>query len=398
MAEARHPVDERIRLVHGEFYAQDPHPYFAWMRANAPVYWDESGQVWGIALYEDVMRISRDGQTFSNRYGMRPDSPPMPSMINLDDPEHKRRRSLVNKGFTAGRVRAQEEKIRQWCRRLLDRAQEKGRFDFVREVAMPLPMLVIGDMLGVAEEDHETLLRWSDELILGSTMTAPPEQIEAAQRAFEEYAEYHRRVAEERRRCPREDLISVLVHAEIDGDRLSEDELLHETLLILVGGDETTRHVISGGLYELLRHPDQWELLQREPARIPVAVEEMLRWVSPIQNMARTATRDVEIRGQRIQAGEKLLLLYPSANRDEHAFPEPFRFDVTRQPNEHVAFGGYGTHFCLGANLARLELRVLFEELARRSPQLELVGEGPPPRRPSNFIVGFEALPVVWHS
>lgn len=397
MGKASHPVDERIQLVRGEFYADDPHPLFTWMRAHAPVYWDEQGEVWGVTLYEDIMRISRDGQTFSNRYGMRPDSPPMPSMINLDDPEHKRRRSLVNKGFTAGRVRAQEDKIRRWCAHLLDRAQEKGRFDFVREVAMPLPMMVIGDMLGVAEEDHERLLRWSDELILGSTMTAPPECIAAAQRAFEEYSEYHHRVAEDRRRSPREDLISVLVHAEIDGDRLSEDELLHETLLILVGGDETTRHVISGGMYELLRNPEQWALLQREPARIPVAVEEMLRWVSPIQNMARTATRDVELRGQHIAAGDRLLLLYPSGNRDEAVFTDPFRFDVTRQPNEHVAFGGYGTHFCLGANLARLELRLLFEELARRKPQLELLGDGSPPRRPSNFIVGFESLPVIWH-
>lgn len=397
MGKASHPVDERIQLVRGEFYADDPHPLFTWMRAHAPVYWDEQGEVWGVTLYEDIMRISRDGQTFSNRYGMRPDSPPMPSMINLDDPEHKRRRSLVNKGFTAGRVRAQEDKIRRWCAHLLDRAQEKGRFDFVREVAMPLPMMVIGDMLGVAEEDHERLLRWSDELILGSTMTAPPECIAAAQRAFEEYSEYHHRVAEDRRRSPREDLISVLVHAEIDGDRVSEDELLHETLLILVGGDETTRHVISGGMYELLRNPEQWALLQREPARIPVAVEEMLRWVSPIQNMARTATRDVELRGQHIAAGDRLLLLYPSGNRDEAVFTDPFRFDVTRQPNEHVAFGGYGTHFCLGANLARLELRLLFEELARRKPQLELLGDGSPPRRPSNFIVGFESLPVIWH-
>lgn len=397
MGEAKHPVDPAIRLVHGEFYAIDPHPYFTWMRAHAPVYWDEQGQVWGITRYEDIMRISRDGLTFSNRFGMRPDSPPMPSMINLDDPEHKRRRSLVNKGFTASRVRAQEDKIRHWCGQLLDRAREKVRFDFVREVAMPLPMMVIGDMLGVAEEDHQTLLRWSDDLILGSTMTAPAPCIAAAQRAFEEYAEYHRRVAEDRRRHPREDLISVLVHAEIDGDRLSEDELLHETLLILVGGDETTRHVISGGLYELLRHSDQWALLQQEPSRIAVAVEEMLRWVSPIQNMARTATRDVELRGQHIAAGEKLLLLYPSGNRDEDVFRDPFRFDGTRQPNEHVAFGGYGTHFCLGANLARLELRVLFEELARRKPRIELASEAAPPRRPSNFIVGLESLPVIWH-
>ena len=188
--------------------------------------------------------------------------------------------------------------------------------------------------------------------------------------------------------------MSSLVHAEIDGEGLDDDALLQESLLILVGGDETTRHVISGGMYALLRHPEQYALLRREPARIPVAVEEMLRWVTPIQNMNRTATRDVELCGETIRAGDKVLLLYPSANRDESVFAEPHRFDVTRQPNPHVAFGGYGAHFCLGASLARLELRVMFEELMTDGPVFELADNAPPPLRPSNFIVGLEHLPV----
>jgi cytochrome P450 family 142 subfamily A polypeptide 1 len=391
-----HPTDPSIRLVTGEFYAEDPHPRLAWMRANAPVYWDDAGQVWGIALYEDVLRVSRDSQTFCNRHGMRPDSPPMPSMINLDDPEHRRRRALVNKGFTAGRVTAHEPKVRSICVELIERAKEKGRFDFVRDIAAPLPMIMIGDMLGVAPGDRDDLLRWSDDLILGATMTAPMEYILGAQRAFHEYTEYHRRVVADRRANPGNDLMSVLVHAEIDGDRLSDDELLHESLLILVGGDETTRHVISGGMDQLLRHPEQMRKLVEDPSRIPTAIEEMLRWVTPIQNMARTATRDVELRGQTIRAGDKLLLLYPSANRDESVFEEPFRFDVERQPNEHLAFGGYGAHFCLGASLARLELRVMFEEIVRRIPNLQLLSDAPPRLRPSNFIVGIEELPVVW--
>ena len=188
--------------------------------------------------------------------------------------------------------------------------------------------------------------------------------------------------------------MSILVHAEIDGEGLDDDALLQESLLILVGGDETTRHVISGGMEALLHHPEQYALLRREPARVSVAVEEMLRWVSPIQNMNRTATRDVELGGETIRAGDKVLLLYPAANRDESVFAEPQRFDATRQPNPHVAFGGYGAHFCLGASLARLELRIMFEELMTHAPPFALVSDAPPPLRPSNFIVGIEHLPV----
>lgn len=393
---SNHPTNPDIYLVSGEFYAENPHPHFAWMRRHAPLYWDERSSVWGVTLHEDVMRFSRDAETFCNRHGMRPDSPPMPSMINLDDPDHKRRRNLVNKGFTVRRVQDQEPKIREICADLIERAKRKGRFDFVRDVAAPLPMIMIGDMLGVAPEDRDMLLRWSDDLIEGATMTAPIESILKATQAFEEYSDYNRRVVADRRsKSPREDLMSILVHAEIDGEKLDDEELLQESLLILVGGDETTRHVISGGMYELLRHPEQMRFLAEDPRRIPTAVEEMLRWVTPIQNMARTATRDVEVRGQKVREGDKLLLLYPSANRDEAMFVEPQRFDVTRQPNEHVAFGGYGTHFCLGASLARLEMRVMFEEVLRRMPDAALASSEPPKLRPSNFIVGLEHLDVA---
>jgi cytochrome P450 family 142 subfamily A polypeptide 1 len=219
--------------------------------------------------------------------------------------------------------------------------------------------------------------------------------MERAARAFAAYAEHCRQVVADRRaRPPQEDLMSVLVHAEIDGERLDDDALLHESLLILVGGDETTRHVASGGMYELLRRPEELRVLVDDPGKIPVAVEEMLRFSSPIQNMNRTATRDTELAGQTIRKGDKLLLLYPSANRDEAVFRDAQRFDVQRRPNDHVAFGGYGTHFCLGASLARLELRVLFEEIVRGLPDLQLASDEPPPRRPSNFIVGLESLPV----
>jgi cytochrome P450 family 142 subfamily A polypeptide 1 len=192
--------------------------------------------------------------------------------------------------------------------------------------------------------------------------------------------------------------MSVLVHAEIDGERLGDDELIQESLLILVGGDETTRHVITGGMLALIQHPYARRALRANPAAIPTAVEEMLRWVTPIKNMNRTATRDTELRGQKIREGEKVLLLYESANRDERVFAEPDRFDVARTPNDHVAFGGYGAHFCLGASLARLELRVMFEELLAGLPDLALETGAAPALRPSNFIVGIEHMPVTFQS
>jgi len=386
-------VNPAIRLLDGAFYADDPHPHFEWMRTHAPVYWDAAGQVWGIARYDDVLAVSKDPCTFTSSGGIRPDAPAMPYMIDMDDPVHKQRRNLVNKGFTLRRVQEREPRIRAVCVDLIERAAARRRFDFVTDFAAWLPLIVIGDMLGVEPADYDRLLQWSEDMVLG-TGAISVERMQRASTAFEEYVDYQRRVIADRRARPRaDDLVSILVHAEIDGERISDNELLMETLLILIGGDETTRHVISGGMHQLLRHPDQFRGLRADPARIPAAVEEMLRWVSPIQNMARTAARDVALRGESIRAGEKLLLLYPSANRDAAVFEHPFRFDVQRSPNEHIAFG-FGPHFCLGASLARLELRVAFEEITRRLPDIELVDAAPPPMRASNFISGIESLPV----
>ncbi len=385
-----------IHLLDGAFYAGDPHPAFDWMRAHEPVYRDAEGGVWGVTLHADVMRVSKDPASFCNRHSMRPDAPPVPSLINLDDPAHKRRRNLVNRGFTPRSVAALEPRIREIVGGLIDRVAPLGRCDFVRDLAAPLPLIVIGDLLGVEEADRDDLLRWSDDLIGGTSVTAAPEAADAAMQAFAEYADYNARVVADRRRRPREDLVTALVEAEIEGERLDDEEILHDSLLILVGGDETTRHVISGGMEQLVRNPDQRKKLLADPAGIPTAVEEMLRWVTPIQNMNRTATRDLELRGARIREGDKLLLLYVAANRDERVFRDPHVFDVERRPNDHVAFGGYGAHFCMGAPLARLELRVMFEELLRRLPDLELEGEGPLPRRHSNFITGIEAMPVTF--
>ena len=390
-----HPVNPAIRLLDGFFYVGEPLEHFRWMREHAPVYWDASSRLWGIALHADVMKISKSPGLFCSRLSSRPDSPPLPSMINMDDPQHKLRRALVNSGFTKRRVEDHEGKIRSIVTDLIDAVCEKGSCDFVREIAAPLPMIVIGDLLGVAPEDRDTLLRWSDDLLGATNGTATPEAMMRAMQSAGEYVQYAQRVLADRRaKPPQDDLMSVLVHAEIDGEKLSDDELVQESLLILVGGDETTRHVITGGMQALIQNPAERAKLAADPRLIPAAVEELLRWVTPIANMNRTATRDTELRGQKIRAGDKLLLLYGSANRDERVFEEPDRLDVARDPNDHVAFGGYGAHFCLGASLARLELRVMFEELLARLPDMEIASDEPLPLRPSNFIVGIEHMPV----
>ena len=389
-----HPVNPEIRLLDGHWYQARPLEAYRWMRRHAPVYWDPGAALWGVARHADIQHLSRSPETFCSGKSSRPEPGSwIPSMINLDDPDHKRRRNLVNKGFTKRRVDDHEPKIRQIVNELIDRVAERGECEFVSELAAPLPMIVIGDMLGVKPEDRDKLLRWSDDMLRGLG-TGDPGLAQRATAAGLEYIAYARQVIADRKRDPTDDLMSVLVHAEIDGEGLTEEEVIQESLLILVGGDETTRHVITEGTEALIRHPDQRRKLLADPARLPVAVEEMLRWVTPIKNMNRTATCDTELHGQKIREGDRVLLLYHSANRDEQAFDAPDVFDVERQPNEHLAFGGFGTHFCLGASLARLELRVMFEVLLERLPDLDLASGEPLPLRPNNFIVGIEEMPV----
>lgn len=382
-----------IDLMDGRFFADDPLAAFAWMRRHAPVFHDEANDLWALSTHQLVKAAGADAATFSSAGGIRPKFPPLPMMIDFDAPEHQRRRRLVSAGFTPRRIRALEQRTRAICDEIIDAVCERGSCDFVADVAAPLPLAMIGDMLGVAPADRPQLLRWSEQM-LQSQGSSEPSALEGATEAFVAFDAYIRAVLDDRRRTgDQQDLVGVLVHAEIDGDHLDEDSLVHETLLILIGGDETTRHVLSGGMLALLEHPDQHERLRRAPELLPVAVEEMLRWVSPIKDMVRTTTRDVELGGRRIPEGAEVMLLYPSANRDESVFDDPDRFDTGRQPNPHLAFG-FGPHVCLGNQLARLELRVMFERLAARLPDLALDGAGPFPRRPSNFISGLETLPV----
>jgi cholest-4-en-3-one 26-monooxygenase len=387
-----HTITERpqIDLLAGDFWAGDFHAALTWMRENDPVHWD--GRVWGVASHALLKEVSRHPERFSNAAGCRPDAFALPMMIDMDDPEHLMRRKLVNRGFTPRQIRGSEPAVRAACDEIIDSVIERGECDFVTDVAAWLPMIMIGDSLGVAPEDRARLLEWSDDLVRGLVGT----QGDALERATASYMDF-RAFAEEaiarRREEPLGDLMSVLVHAEVDGDRLDDESIIHESLLILVGGDETTRHVITGGMYQLLVDPAQRRILSEDPSLIPLAVEEMLRWVSPIRNMNRTVVEDTELAGRQLRAGDKMLLLYPSANRDAEVFEDPFRFDIGRTPNDHVAFG-FGSHFCLGNSLARLELICMFEHLLERMPDLELVEKVEPANRGANFISGYETMPV----
>ena len=392
---ADHPLKPEIGLLDGRWYQRTPLDDYAWMRENAPLYWDPEAEIWGVTRHEDIMACSKTPDVYCSGKSSRPELGSwIPSMINFDDPLHKRRRNLVNRGFTPRRVGDLEASIRELCTELIDGVAERGECEFVREVAAPLPMAIIGDMLGVLPKDRDRLLEWSDDLV-SAAGNADPVAIAKSQKAGMEWMQYAQGVIADRRsRPPQDDLISLLCHAELDGERLDDEAIRQESLLILVGGDETTRHVITQGMEALIRHPEQRQKLIDDPSGIPTAVEELLRWVSPIKNMNRTATCDVELRGQKIREGDRLLLLYHSGNCDERAFDRPGALDVARNPNNHVAFGGYGTHFCLGASLARLELRIMFEELLRRLPDMELATSDPLPMRCNNFIVGIEEMPL----
>lgn len=383
-----HPTRDDIEVMSVEFHA-DPMERMAWMRDNAPVYWDDVTGLWAVTRHADISAVERDFRTFCSVKGSRPESS-VPSMINLDPPEHTRRRRIVAEGFTPKRVAAHEEFLRAVVTELIDDVVDDGGCDFVTDIATPIPLRMIAKLMGLPLADEKKLLHWSDLFATGGDDIRD----EVVQAVFE-WIEYIVEQMKGRTDPEAEDLISLLIHTE--GDPLTADELIYEAMLILVGGDETTRHVMSGGLQALLRHPDQLEALRADRSLMNGAIEEMLRWVTPVRNMNRTAVRDVEFGGQPILEGDRVLLLYLSGNRDDAAFERPDEFDITRTPNQHLAFGAGSRHFCLGAQLARLELRVLFDEVLNRLPELRLVEpDVTQPERTGNFVLGIEHLPVAW--
>jgi cytochrome P450 family 142 subfamily A polypeptide 1 len=392
-------MTRELDLLDGRWYASQPHEDWAWMRAEAPAYWDAKNEVWALTRYQDVLAVEKDPRTFSSYRAPRPHGDHLPMIISMDGDEHSRRRKLVSRGFTPRRVRDHEPTITRICTEIIDRAEATGHGDFVWDIAAPLPLLMIADMLGFPPESYDDLLRWSDDLIRGTTI-GEPEVMEAAAEAMLGFRALQIEVIADRRsKPPQEDLVSVLCHAEIDGHRLDDESIINESLLILIGGDETTRHVMTDGMLALFDQPDQLSIAsdaaeRRDGDAMDVCVEELLRWVSPIKNMSRTVTRDLELHGETLHEGDQVILMYPAANRDAEVFEDADELDVRRDPNPHLAFG-FGPHFCMGASLARLELKVMFTELLRRLPDLHLAGD-PLPRRSSNFISGPEAMPVAF--
>lgn len=389
------PAKPNVDLTDGNFYADGAaREAYRWMRANEPVFRDRNGLA-AAASYQAVIDAERDPETFSNTGGIRPDNPGMPYMIDMDDPGHLLRRKLVNAGFTRKRVMDKIAGIDELCDTLIDAVCEQGECDFVRDIAAPLPMAVIGDMLGVAPEERSTLLKWSDDLVCGLNSAADAETLQAVMDAFAGYSAYATETIAKRRAEPTDDLFSILVNSEVEGQRMDDQEIIMETLLILIGGDETTRHTLSGGTEQLVRHEDQWRSLVADPSLLPGAIEEMLRWTSPVKNMARTAMRDVDFHGAQLRQGEKMLLMFEGANFDESVFGDPENFRIDRNPNSHLAFG-FGTHFCLGNQLARLELSTMVRKVLERLPDLRLADENALPLRPANFVSGLEEMPVVF--
>lgn len=391
LANTRPDVD----LADGRFYADGKaREAYRWMRANEPVFRDRNGQA-AAASYAAVLDAERNPELFSSAGGIRPDQPGMPYMIDMDDPAHLLRRKLVNAGFTRKRVMDKLPSIENLCDTLIDAVCERGECDFVRDIAAPLPMAVIGDMLGVAPKDRDMLLQWSDDLVCGLSSHIDELTMQKVMDTFAAYTAFTMDVIAKRRSEPTDDLFSILVNSEVEGQRMDDVEIVMETLLILIGGDETTRHTLSGGTEQLLRHRDQWDALVADPDRLPGAVEEMLRWTSPVKNMCRTLTADTEFHGTELRKDEKIMLMFESANFDESVFGDPENFRIDRQPNSHLAFG-FGTHFCMGNQLARLELSLMTSRILKRLPDLRLADGAEVPLRAANFVSGPEGMPVVF--
>jgi cytochrome P450 family 142 subfamily A polypeptide 1 len=384
-----------VDLVGPALYAGDPYPTYAWMRANEPVYWDATNELWGIARYDDVVRIEKDKETFISsdrtKGGYRPNIPADTAIIGLDDPAHHKRRNLVSRRFTPRAASAWEDDVRAKVNRLLDAvAAGGGTAEIVGDLAAPLPALMIGKLLGFPEDDWPRLVHWSETTIaLGG---GPPYLNEEGIGAAMDFAGACAELFAAKHDAPGDDILSHYTTAEIDGCPIGEDAAIADSLLLLDGGAETTRTVIAHMILNLAAHPEELAKL-RAGADLAVAVEEFIRYVTPIHNMCRVAAVDAEVGGVTIPAGNQVVLMYSSANRDEAHFDDPERLDVTRSPNQHLAFG-FGTHFCLGASLARLEIRVFFEELLRRTSGWAPTPGTEPVWMPNAFVNGVRSASV----
>jgi len=396
-----------INLVDPDVYHRGgpPHDQFAWLRAHEPVFWHAEGGMpgwpgfWAVTKHADVGYVSRHPEAFSSArrlslFGEVPEEHIQLQrlmMLNMDPPQHTRQRAFVNRGFTPRMIGRLEQHITEICHSLLDAVEKRGEADFVTEIAAPLPLWVICELVGAPVEDRQRIFELSN-ILIGA---ADPEfQIEpgAQQNAAAEVYAYGAALAERRREQPADDIVTRLLQPDGNGEALTSDEFDLFFLLLTVAGNETTRNAAAGGMLALFEHPQQWQRLVEDPGLIPTAAEEIVRWVSPVNMFRRTAMRDTKLGGQQIAAGDKVVVFYASANRDEHVFAAAQEFDVGRDPNPHAGFGGGGPHFCLGRHLAALELRILLRALTQRMPGVRLSGE--PARLRSNFINGIKHMPV----
>lgn len=380
-----------------DFYAGDPYPVYRELRDTTPVVWNDVTNFWALTKYEDIRFVSGHPHLFSSTKGITIPDPSQPepiqegNLIFTDPPRHRQLRKLINSGFTRRQVTLLEPKVREIVNGILDSVDPAREYEFAEEIAAPLPTRMIAEMLGAPPEDWERFRAWSDAAV----GTADPDIELDHLVALGELYEYFTALIAARRSgevTGQDDLLSILAAAEVDGERLTDEDLLNFSFLLLVAGNETTRNLIALGTLTLLDHPDQFALLRSKPDLLPLAVEEMLRFTSPVTHMAREATQDIEIRGQQIKAGETVVMLYGAANRDAEIFgPTSEAFDITRNPNPHIAFGA-GEHACLGAQLARLEARIMFEVLLGTYPSIELTGDVT--RLRATMVPGVKRMPV----
>jgi cholest-4-en-3-one 26-monooxygenase len=397
--------DAPLPLHDARLYAAGfPYERFRWLRDHDPVSHHEheayEGGYWVVARHADVRTVSRRTEVWRNAPGPMvetpPGSPPEPGtdmLINLDGHEHAQMRTIVSRGFTPRRVAMLEDRLRVRVDAILDALHGRTGADLVRDVAQWLPLHVIADLVGVPEADREQLFTWTETLFGFDAAVTDDDRLRTATTMFA-YAEA---LGRQRQKAPRDDLLSLLVHAEVDGHRLTDLQVSTFFMLLQNAGSETTRSVIAGGTVALLNHPDQFARLRADPSLLPLAVEELARYVTPVMYFCRQAARDTDLDGVTIRKGERVLMSYVSANRDERVFGAPDTLDVTRTPNDHVAFGAGGPHFCLGASLARLELKIMFEAITTRFQGLAVDGDPAAlPRLHSNFIDGLATAPVTW--
>ena len=401
---------DQIDLLADTWGDRVPHAEFARLRRDRPVYWhpevDDSPHgaqpgdgFWAITKHDDIVAISKDHQTWSNEVGgtfiatqEETDLELMRlSILNMDPPRHDRFRKLVSAGFTPRKIRRLVDKIGHHATEIVDEVAHRGEVDFVTDIASVLPLAMICEMMGVPASDWDQMRTWSDQMVGWDdpNLMATPEIGQQAAMAMFGYCDD---LVKRRQDDPGEDILSTLVHAEVDGDQLTPMELDLFFVTLVIAGNETTRNLINHGMLALIEHPEQREKLVANPDLMPTAVDEMLRWGSSIQNFRRTATRDTELRGVPIREGEKVVTFYLSGNFDEDEFDDPFAFRVDRTPNHHLAFGGGGIHFCLGSHLAKAEIGAMVGEVLHRLPDIELAGE--PVRMRSDFINGFTSMPM----